>query len=167
MQLRYDLQHEDRYNRLLAHLYLEDAQNLNALLLQEGLAYARFEWPNLHDADHYYEIEKKARNQARGIWALTAYQVKSLENLDAMRNRFVRLRGRLTRVEKKHRYTYLVFADKLRVAVKNSRLGLFKEAGLDPGALTRQMIILRGWLGRRSGFPYLELSHPYQLEQVE
>lgn len=167
VQLRYDLQHEDRYHRVLAHVFLDDAQNLNALLLHKGLAYARFEWPNLQNADRYYDIESMARSQSRGIWKLPAYQIKSLENLAALRNRFVRLRGRVARIEKKRSYIYLLFGDKLRVAVKHSRLRLFREAGLDLNALARRTVVLRGWLGQRDGSPYLKLSHPFQLEQVQ
>ncbi len=167
VQLRYDLQREDRYHRVLAHVFLDDAQNLNALLLQKGLAYARFEWPNLQNAERYYDIENKARSQRLGIWKLPAYQVKSLRNLAALRNRFVRLRGQVVRIEKKRSYSYLFFGDRLRVAVKHSRLRLFREAGLDLNALVQRTVVLRGWLGRRNGTPYLELSHPFQLEQVQ
>lgn len=167
VQLRYDLQYEDPYNRLLAHLYLEDGQNLNALLIQEGLAYARFEWPNLHYAAHYYEIEKRARNQVLGIWSLPSFRIKPMDNLELLRNRFVRLRGRLERVEKDHRYVTLIFDGKLRAGIKGSRLELFRNAGLELDKLTRRSIVLRGWLGQRRGAPYIELSHPFQLEQVE
>lgn len=167
VQLRYDMQHQDKYDRLLAHVYLEDAQNLNILMLQEGLAYARFEWPNMTYAEQYYAIEQRARQQNHGIWSLPGFQIKSMENLETLRNRFVRLRGRAVRVEKNRRYLYLFFGDKLRVAVKNSRLELFREAGIKLDDLLRKRIVLRGWLGRRGGIPYLELSHPFQLEHVE
>lgn len=167
VQLRYDMQRQDRYDRLLAHVYLEDGQNLNTLLLQEGLAYARFEWPNMKYAEDYYAIEKRARDQRHGIWSLPAYEVKPLDKLEALRNHFVRLRGQPVRMETARRYYYLLFGDKLRVAVKNSRLELFRKAGIDLDNLLRKTIVLRGWLGRRKGMPYLELSHPFQLEQVE
>lgn len=167
VQMRYDLQHQDRYNRLLAHVYLEDAKNLNTMLLRKGLAYARFEWPNLQNAEHYYETEKKARNEGKGIWALPAFQVKPMQNLESLRNHFVRLRGRPDRVEKKRAYSYLLFGDKLRVAIKNSRLELFNNSGIELEALPRKTIVLRGWLGRRRGTPFVELSHPYQIERVE
>lgn len=167
VQLRYDMQRQDRYDRILAHVYLDDGQNLNTLLLQQGLAYARFEWPNMKFAEDYYAIEKRARNQRHGIWSLPAFQVKPLENLEALRNHFVRLRGQPVRIETSRRYYHLLFGDKLRVAVKNSRLELFRKAGIDLDNLLRKTIVLRGWLGRRKGMPYLELSHPFQLEQVE
>ncbi len=108
-----------------------------------------------------------ARSQRQGIWKLPSYQIKSMKNLAALRNRFVRLRGRVARIEKKRSYSYLLFGDKLRVAVKHSRLRLFREAGLDLNALVRRTVVLRGWLRQRDGTPYLKLSHPFQLEQVQ
>jgi endonuclease YncB( thermonuclease family) len=167
IRLRYDLQHRDRYGRLLAHLHLEDGSNINAQLLEQGLAHALFKWPNLKHAETYYALEQQARRQERGIWALAAYRVRPMQGLAALRNRFVRLRGKVTRVEKKRRYRYLLFGDQLQVAIDNKRQPLFEEAGILVETLRGQTLTLRGWLSRRRGTPFLELEHPFQLERIE
>jgi micrococcal nuclease len=164
VRLRYDLQHRDHYQRWLAHLYLEDGRDINALLLQRGLAHALFKWPNLENAGHYYVLEKKARRLGLGIWALPAFQVKSLDGLKAQRNRFTR---RVTRVEQRRHDIDLQFGDRLIVAVKRSRLPLFTKSGIGIDSLKGHHIVLRGWLSRRHGTPYLKLEHPFQLEKVE
>lgn len=167
VHLRYDLQRRDHYQRLLAHLFLENGENINAKLLERGLAHALFKWPNLKNAEHYYTLESEARRQGSGVWALPSYQVRPMQNLGALRNRFMRLRGQVAQLIHQRRYTYLLFGDKLRVAVKRTRLELFRQAGIDLDALAGRWVTLRGWLGQRRGTPYLELQHPFQLERIE
>lgn len=166
VRLRYDQQHRDHYHRLLARLYLEDGTDAGALLLQRGLAHALFKWPNLQGAEHYYALERVARGQRRGIWKLSAYQIKSLADLSAQRYRFTRLAGRVTDVIAQRNYDYLRFGNALRVAIKQARLPLFAAAGIDITALVGHHLVLRGWLSQRHGEPYLELEQPFQLEQV-
>ena len=57
----------DRYRRLLAHVYLSDAQNLNLELVRDGQAYAdrRF----AHSMRYQFErAENEARRARRGLW---------------------------------------------------------------------------------------------------
>jgi len=167
IRLYYDLQHRDHYQRLLARVFLEDGREINALLLQHGMAHALLKWPNLKNAEHYYALEREAREVGRGIWSLSAYQVKSLDDLAAQQNRFTRLHGRVTEVKHSSRYSYLLFSGKLRVAVKQAHLPLFKKAGIAIDSLQDHRLVLRGWLSRRHGTPYLELEHPFQLERID
>lgn len=167
VRLRYDLQHHDHYHRLLAHLYLEDGEDINALLLQKGFARAFFLWPNMASAAHYYALEKSARKHRRGIWGLPNYQVKTTDELVTQRNRFTRIRDQVIRVEQRGRYDYLVFSHELHVAIKLERLPLFEKAGVDIPALAGHHLTLRGWLGQRHGAPYMKLDNPFQLEQIE
>lgn len=167
VRLSFDAEHHDHYDRLLAHLFLRDGTNVNALMLEQGLAHALFKWPNMKLARDYYAREKIARKQGKGIWSLAAYRVRPMKKLYSLRNRFVRLRGKLDQFQRKRRYAYLIFGNKLKVAVRLSRLPLFKEAGIDLKRLVGQTITLRGWLRSRDGHPYLKLEHPFQLERFE
>lgn len=167
VRLHYDIQRRDHYDRLLAHLTLEDGRSINAMLLEHGLAHALFIWPNIKHIKSYYALERRARQQGKGIWALPAYQIRPLENLLSLRNRFVRLQGKVDKIEHKRRYSYLLFHDKLKVAVDQARLPLFEEAGIELDALAGRKITLRGWLRQRGGSPYLKLEHPYQLERYD
>jgi len=58
----------DRYERLLAYVYLEDGQTmLNEELLAQGYAYAdhRFDHPW---KQHFADLEKTARSRKLGLW---------------------------------------------------------------------------------------------------
>ena len=57
----------DRYGRLLAYVYLDDARTLNELLVREGHAYAHRRYP--HQFQPQFEAaENEARRDRRGLW---------------------------------------------------------------------------------------------------
>lgn len=60
---------KDKYKRLLRYVFLEDGQNFNKLMIEEGFAYEY-----TYDAQYKYHTEfkaaeKKAREEKRGLWA--------------------------------------------------------------------------------------------------
>lgn len=73
VSLEYDKEKLDRYDRHLAYVYL-DGVMFNETLLEEGLAKAKAYPPNTKYKEEFEEIEKKAKEEDRGMWAI--------ENLD-------------------------------------------------------------------------------------
>lgn len=69
VRLEYDVQRLDRYKRTLAYVYLEDGTFFNELLVKEGFATVATYPPNVKYADHFLEVQKKARNSKKGLWA--------------------------------------------------------------------------------------------------
>jgi len=65
--LEFDGERRDRYNRLLAYVFLPDGRLLNRLLLEEGLAvvYRRFDFRRKAD---FLAAEATAHRQQRGLW---------------------------------------------------------------------------------------------------
>lgn len=59
----------DKYDRLLAYVYLERGGVMfNELLLEEGFAYADRRFPH-HYRDQFAAIEARARRERKGLWA--------------------------------------------------------------------------------------------------
>lgn len=69
VRLRFDYQRYDKYNRLLAYVYLPDGRMLNEEILKEGYAHAftRFSFRYL---DKFRRLEQKARKHKRGLWRI-------------------------------------------------------------------------------------------------
>jgi micrococcal nuclease len=67
VKLEYDWQRRDKYNRLLAYVYLLDGTFLNAEIIKQGygFAYTRFPFKYLQEFRKY---EKEARENKRGLW---------------------------------------------------------------------------------------------------
>lgn len=67
IKLGYDWQKRDKYDRLLAYVYLNDGTFLNAEIIKQGygFAYTRFPFKYL---DQFRQYEKEARENKKGLW---------------------------------------------------------------------------------------------------
>lgn len=65
--LAFDWQLRDRYDRLLAYIYLVDGSCFNATLVREGYAHAYTRFP-FQFLDQFRVLEREAREQGRGLW---------------------------------------------------------------------------------------------------
>lgn len=60
----------DKYERLLAYVYTEDGVQINALLLQNGLARTMFYKPNYKYQTEFNEIQNYAKSNDIGFWGI-------------------------------------------------------------------------------------------------
>jgi endonuclease YncB( thermonuclease family) len=67
IRLAYDQQHQDKYGRTLAYVYLEDGTFVNAEIIKQGygFAYTRFPFKYLEE---FRTFEREAREAKRGLW---------------------------------------------------------------------------------------------------
>lgn len=68
VRLEMDVERRDKYNRLLAYVYLEDGRFVNAELLKEGYAQLLTIPPNVRYVDLFTGLQKQARDAKRGLW---------------------------------------------------------------------------------------------------
>lgn len=67
--LEFDVQKRDKYDRLLAYVYLEDGTFVNELLLLEGYAQVLTIPPNVKYAQQFVESQRIARDAGKGLWS--------------------------------------------------------------------------------------------------
>jgi len=65
--LEFDFELRDKYDRLLAYVYIDDTF-VNAEIIKAGLAKVLFIPPNMKYADIFTEYEAEAKREKRGIW---------------------------------------------------------------------------------------------------
>ena len=65
--LAFDWQLRDRYDRLLAYVYLADGSCYNATLVGKGYAHAYTRFP-FQFLEQFRVLERQAREQDRGLW---------------------------------------------------------------------------------------------------
>lgn len=66
--LEFDVEKHDKYNRLLAYVYLKDGTFVNAKIVEEGYASLLTIPPNVKYAELFLKLYQKARNNKRGLW---------------------------------------------------------------------------------------------------
>ena len=67
VRLEYDVVLRDKYNRLLAYVYVGDLF-VNAEMVKEGYAVVYTLPPNLRYTDLFVRLQREAREGSRGVW---------------------------------------------------------------------------------------------------
>jgi micrococcal nuclease len=68
VKLEFDAEKYDKYNRLLAYVYLTDGIFINAKIVEEGYASLLTIPPNVRYADLFLKLYRQAREERRGLW---------------------------------------------------------------------------------------------------
>lgn len=67
--LEYDVSKTDKYDRILAYVYLDDGETMiERVLLENGFAKVYNDKNNKKYTDEFYEIQDKAKDSKIGIW---------------------------------------------------------------------------------------------------
>lgn len=68
VKLEYDIEREDKYNRTLAYVYLDDGRMVNEELIKRGYAYVLRRFP-FKRKEEFLILQDKARSEGRGLWS--------------------------------------------------------------------------------------------------
>jgi len=69
VRLEFDEELKDRHGRLLAYVFLENGDMVNALLIKKGYAFVLFKKPNTRYFARLLEIQRQAITEKVGIWS--------------------------------------------------------------------------------------------------
>ncbi len=163
--LKYGAERKDHYGRVLAHLFLNDGRNLNAMLVENGLASAVVFPPNLNLVDCYFRAERKAKNNRRNIWAHAYGQYRDANKVAKKGYAFIK--GNVIRVGRSRDSVWLQLATKFTVRIKKRDFKYFP--GLDLKKITTEQlknkkIYLRGWVYKWKRSFYVQARHAYMMQ---
>lgn len=165
LHFRFDLERRDRYDRVLAHAYLSDSTNLQAALLDVGLAVTLVVPPNGWNHRCYARIEDAARRSGRGVWSLERYRPVPAAALSRDRRGFVIVTGQVMRIGEGRRNVWLNLAPKVALRIPKTDLGYFEGRSLQP--LLGRRVEARGYVERRRGELRITVRHPAALKQLD
>jgi len=153
---------KDRYGRVLAHTFLADGTNIQAAILERGLASAITIPPNTLFAACYLESERSARCSKTGLWAnSTTLEAK---NLNTKHSGFHLIKGVVNNIKTDSKGVWLTIDNTLTIGIrpKEHKLFDFKEIN----NMINQTIIVRGWLNKsKKPTPfYLRVRHPLSIQ---
>jgi micrococcal nuclease len=70
VRLELDVEHRDRYGRLLAYVRrADDGLHVNAELVRRGYAQVMTVPPNVRHAERFLALQREARARGRGLWS--------------------------------------------------------------------------------------------------
>ncbi len=70
VRLVFEKDTEDRYDRLLAYVILDDGSCVNSILVAEGYARIEFVKPNTVNKEYFTGLMEKAISRGEGLWSL-------------------------------------------------------------------------------------------------
>ncbi len=162
--LRYDKEHYGPHRRVLAHVFDSKGQNVSAVLLRQGYAFAIAIPPNLWQSACYFHQEAMARAKLRGIWGLAYYQVKAASELHSREGGFYRVTGRVAHVGNSRRSVWLDMNQHFAVRIPRKQLPYFSAKLIDN--IQGKVITVRGWARFYNHKLNMTLTHPAMLENT-
>ena len=165
INLQYGSQHQDKYQRTLAHVYLADGRSVQAGLLESGMATAFTTPPNDNHSDCYQSVEKTAIQQRRGVWALDSYQLKRVNQLKSQDDGFRRVTGLVSNISRSADATWIMLGEKFKIRIARNDIIYFKQNWLQQ--LPGQTIEIRGWLHADHHQFFMQLRHPDAIQVLD
>lgn len=160
--LEYDQQRRDKYTRLLAHVFLESGEHINATLVEKGLAIVSLFPPNLRYKNELLAAQQHAQHQQLGMWDMKRYQLISVDKIRKVAG-WKRYQGEGQSIKKNRKYVRLMISKKLTVKIAKDNLYLFPDLESYIG----KSVEIRGWLsGKKAPFSIL-VRHPSALIMID
>ncbi len=156
--LEFDQQQRDKYDRLLAHVFLENGDYINQSLLESGMAILSIIPPNLRHSDVLQQAQQRAENSKQGIWALRSYQPIQIEpnQSHSIEPGWHRFRVKPQQINETRNYIRLVLSTNLDLRIAKTELHLFP----DLSSYLHQVIEVRGWASRQGDHYSILIRHP-------
>ncbi len=158
IKLRYGAQRKDRYHRSLAHVFLPDGTNVQASLLQKGLAFNIAIPPNLWLQDCYQSLEQRARKSGTGIWSHPAYRPLPASKVSRRTLGFQRVRGKIQRVGKSRNAIWLNLTSNMALRINKKDKQYFPN--LSKNYWQGKTVIAKGWITDYKNRFTMYLRHP-------
>ena len=159
---------KDKYGRTLAHLYGRNGDNLEAILLSEGLGYRVAVAPNARLASCQHNAEQAARKARAGLWRRSPVQRPA----GIRQSGFAVVAGRVRKIERNRGGVWLELDTAMVLQVPARLRRAFPAAFFD--GLEGRQVEARGWVQDRShkgGLKQgqrrwlLPLTHPSMLQR--
>lgn len=165
ISLIYGDEKHDRYDRLLAHAFTGDGENIQAALLKQGFARSVTFPPNTRFSTCYKQQERKARCAKAGLWEKTTpLSAKDIGDKDIG---FHLVSGKLKKITINRKGIWLNLDNRLSVGIRPDNQPLFDIDQLY--ALLDKDVVVRGWLNKsKKQTPYyMRIRHPSAIQSAE
>jgi endonuclease YncB( thermonuclease family) len=163
----------DRYDRALAHVFVEEGDEAvwaQHHMVENGLARVYSFPDNRKCLDQLFAAEAQARVERLGIWSDPYYSVRAADRPGDLLDRvggYELVEGRVLLADRSGSRLFLNFGrlwkEDFTAVIEAPALRLFADDGLDPMTLDGALVRIRGWVDDRDG-PRIEITHPEQIE---
>ncbi|MDO8602815.1 MAG: thermonuclease family protein [Candidatus Omnitrophota bacterium] len=170
VRLEFDVQRKDKYNRILAYVYIEDKM-VNVEIVREGLAMIYTYPPNVRYSQKFLDAQREARDNKRGLWIDLDSENAKISTAQAKENI-----GRVRVIEAQVTDTYLTekmlilkFKNNFKVVIyKNNIPQASQDMWRSPNLYFKGKIVkVYGIIKEYKGHPEIVLHDFSQLESLK
>lgn len=158
---------DDRYGRVVAHVFDADGTWLQAAIIENGHAVVAATLGDRQCLAELLAFERVARSEARGLWAEHAVPNAWSAAIRAGDDRFALIEGEVVSVGRTETTVYLNFghdwSSDLTVTFGSPDADMVEAESGPLDALVGAVIRVRGWLSQRDG-PWIRVDHGEQIE---
>lgn len=163
VRLLKDVEKQDKYGRLLAHVFTENKQHINLELVKRGLASVNIHPPNLKFTHELLKAEQQAEEARLGIWSYQEYAPKQVNQIKQVRYKgWQRVVGQIINIRHTRKYSYLNFSDTFGLKIERKSRDLFPELKNYFG----KKLEVRGWINKHKNRHSMFIRHPAQLKEI-
>lgn len=153
---------QDRYKRLLAHVFTLHGENITASMLKKGMGFSITIPPNIKFNTCYQNAEHEAKKQNRGIWQHTFSHPIEATSLSESTRGFHQVKGSVQRIGESRSSFWLNLDKKFAVRIMKKDLPYFIK--YHPKDLLKQQVVARGWIYERKKELRMSIRHPASLQ---
>jgi len=161
IQLLYGKERLDRHGRTLAHIYLNNGLNIQAELLEKGLAMPLRIPPNLSLAECYSSASLTAKEENRGLWALPRYKTQKVSSLSGSEKGFYSISGKVLNVNESRSAIWINLENNVALRIHKDDLNYFDKNDLM--TLRGKTIEANGWLYKNKKQLRMRIRHKLDL----
>ncbi|MFA5389245.1 MAG: thermonuclease family protein [Candidatus Omnitrophota bacterium] len=165
VRLEFDVRKKDKYNRLLAYVYIEDKM-ANIEIVKEGLAMIYTYPPNIKYSQDFLDAQKEAKDNERGLWA--GLEENKIPASEAKNNigRMMMVESEVVDTHLTEKLVILKFKGNFKVVIyKNNIPSALKEMMRSPDSYFKgKKVRVYGIIKNYKGNPEIVLHDMSQLE---
>ncbi|MCK4864836.1 MAG: thermonuclease family protein [Gammaproteobacteria bacterium] len=152
----------DRYKRLLAHVFTINGKNISATLLRNGQGFSITIPPNIRFLNCYKNAEKEAQNNKRGIWNHAFSKPIRASSISNSTLGFQRASGTVKRIGKSRSSFWLNLDANFAIRILKKDLPYFNS--VHPKTLLHHHLTVRGWVYKKNKEFRMTVHHPASLQ---
>ena len=162
--LRFGQEKYDHHGRTLAHLFLPDGSNVQALILSRGYATPLTIPPNVFYLDCYQQSFEQAFSGQQGLWSLPQYQPVNVEALTGNERGYHQVKGTVTGLSETRTSIWINLGREFAVRISRKNLGYFQGLPLDN--LAGKTVLVRGKIYRHNRQLRIYLNHASEIRTL-
>jgi len=171
VKLEYDVEKRDKFNRLLAYVYVNGLM-VNGEILRQGYALLDVRMPNIKHTNFLLKMFKEAKENKRGFWSLAGVQIISPQEVRKYSGKIKIIEGKITKIEDKGKLFRLTLngegQEKTWIIIYKNNLPIFEKKGISlERDYLHKKVRISGLICEYKQAYEIVAHHPAEIEIIE